>query len=248
MIDAHTQTTNDSSPVVTIPKLGAVRGLLNKDMDNKVTKFLNVPFAVVEGRWRPATKVRSWDGIRDATKFGLVIRLFFFVNLAESERTTVFCCLGKKLTSYFVSFRLRHQKSPFHSLSLSPSLNSFTLLPHLFFFLDIDLSMCCTVDQCLLRRPRTTHSCHCSWEFRKSLSSTRIWASAIAWIVTSTCQPQLLGTRRRRRNCQSWCGFMAVECATVLTLFLCMVCFLSLYIYIVNIVNLRLVHFFLLCM
>jgi len=56
--------------MVSIPNLGSVRGVLNSDTDNKVAKFLNVPFAVVEERWRPATKVQPWDGVRDATKLG----------------------------------------------------------------------------------------------------------------------------------------------------------------------------------
>ncbi|KAK5827838.1 Alpha/Beta hydrolase protein [Linnemannia elongata] len=64
---AHTQ---DTSPVVSIPNLGSVRGLLNSDTDNKVAKFLNIPFAIVEERWRPATKVQPWSGVRDATKLG----------------------------------------------------------------------------------------------------------------------------------------------------------------------------------
>ncbi|KAG9070486.1 Carboxylesterase 5A [Linnemannia hyalina] len=67
MTMAHNQ---DAGPVVLIPNLGSVRGVFNKDMGNKVAKFLNVPFAVVEERWRPATKVQAWDGVRDATKLG----------------------------------------------------------------------------------------------------------------------------------------------------------------------------------
>lgn len=73
---AHTQ---DTSPVVSIPNLGSVRGLLNSDTDNKVAKFLNIPFAIVEERWRPATKVQPWSGVRDATKLGYVQCLFIFL-------------------------------------------------------------------------------------------------------------------------------------------------------------------------
>ncbi|KAG9070484.1 hypothetical protein KI688_008020 [Linnemannia hyalina] len=40
------------------------------DKNNKVVKFLNVPFGLIEERWRPAAKAKSWDGIRDATKLG----------------------------------------------------------------------------------------------------------------------------------------------------------------------------------
>ncbi|KAF8928904.1 hypothetical protein BGZ47_001373 [Haplosporangium gracile] len=65
-----TTRTQDASPIVSIPNLGSVRGLLNKETDNKVAKFLNIPFGLVEERWRPATKIKPWDGVRDATKLG----------------------------------------------------------------------------------------------------------------------------------------------------------------------------------
>ncbi|KAF9929267.1 hypothetical protein FBU30_001749 [Linnemannia zychae] len=64
----HTATHDLPNPVVTIPGLGAVKGLFDKD--NKVAKFLNVPFGVVEKRWRPATKVQPWTGVRDGTQLG----------------------------------------------------------------------------------------------------------------------------------------------------------------------------------
>ncbi|KAK3848567.1 MAG: Alpha/Beta hydrolase protein [Linnemannia gamsii] len=71
----HIQDNNDtnsihSPPVVTISGLGAVRGAFAKDTDNKVAKFLNVPFGLVQERWRPALKVQPWDGVRDGTKMG----------------------------------------------------------------------------------------------------------------------------------------------------------------------------------
>ena len=59
---------NDDSPHITIVGVGTVKGILDKN--NKVAKFLNVPFGLIEERWRPAAKAKSWDGIRDATKLG----------------------------------------------------------------------------------------------------------------------------------------------------------------------------------
>lgn len=60
---------NDDSPHITILGVGTVKGTLDKN-NNKVAKFLNVPFGLVEERWRPAAKAKPWDGIRDATKVG----------------------------------------------------------------------------------------------------------------------------------------------------------------------------------
>ncbi|KAF9085645.1 hypothetical protein BGX23_009492 [Mortierella sp. AD031] len=58
----------NNPPEVLIPNLGAVRGAFDKD--GKVAKFFNIPFGLVEERWRPAVKPKPWDGIRDATKLG----------------------------------------------------------------------------------------------------------------------------------------------------------------------------------
>ncbi|KAF9568875.1 Cocaine esterase [Mortierella alpina] len=55
-------------PEITIPGLGTVRGVL--DSAHPVVKFLNIPFGVVTERWRPADKVRPWQGVRDGTKNG----------------------------------------------------------------------------------------------------------------------------------------------------------------------------------
>ncbi|KAF9101238.1 hypothetical protein BGX29_005874, partial [Mortierella sp. GBA35] len=57
-----------SSLQITIPGIGTVRGALDKN--DEVAKFLNIPFGLVEERWRPAVKPKPWDGIRDATKLG----------------------------------------------------------------------------------------------------------------------------------------------------------------------------------
>ncbi|KAG0279188.1 hypothetical protein BGZ95_002042 [Linnemannia exigua] len=68
--DNHDTDSIHAPPVVTISGLGAVKGTLVKDTDNKVAKFLNVPFGLVQERWRPAVKAQPWDGVRDGTKMG----------------------------------------------------------------------------------------------------------------------------------------------------------------------------------
>lgn len=60
---------HDNSPHITILGVGTVKGILDKN-NNKVAKFLNVPFGLIEERWRPAVKAKSWNGVRDATKLG----------------------------------------------------------------------------------------------------------------------------------------------------------------------------------
>ncbi|KAF9922986.1 hypothetical protein FBU30_006889 [Linnemannia zychae] len=55
---------------VTIPNLGTVRGTI--DTEHKVAIFRNIPYAYVTERWRVATKVMPWSGIRDTTKQGPV--------------------------------------------------------------------------------------------------------------------------------------------------------------------------------
>ncbi|KAF9929265.1 hypothetical protein FBU30_001747 [Linnemannia zychae] len=59
---------DDGAPLITIPGIGTVRGSLVKE--SKVAKFLNIPFGIVEERWRPAVKPKSWNGTRDATRLG----------------------------------------------------------------------------------------------------------------------------------------------------------------------------------
>ncbi|KAG0041342.1 hypothetical protein BGZ83_001966, partial [Gryganskiella cystojenkinii] len=63
-------TMSPTPPRVTIAKQGTVEGLL--DPSKNVAKFLNIPYGVVQERWRPAVKPESWSGIRDATKQGPV--------------------------------------------------------------------------------------------------------------------------------------------------------------------------------
>ncbi|KAF9957085.1 hypothetical protein BGZ72_002187 [Mortierella alpina] len=55
-------------PEVAIPGLGKVKGVLDDEL--AVVKFLNIPFGVVNERWRPADKAQPWHGVRDATKNG----------------------------------------------------------------------------------------------------------------------------------------------------------------------------------
>ncbi|GJJ77455.1 hypothetical protein EMPS_09814 [Entomortierella parvispora] len=54
--------------VVNIPGQGSVRGVRNKDSD--LVRFLNIPYATVTKRWRNASPVKAWRGIRDATHYG----------------------------------------------------------------------------------------------------------------------------------------------------------------------------------
>ncbi|KAF9139676.1 hypothetical protein BGX30_007616 [Mortierella sp. GBA39] len=58
----------DKNPVITIPGLGVVKGIL--DPTHKVAKFLNVPFGVVQERWRPAVKAQPWGDVLDASHNG----------------------------------------------------------------------------------------------------------------------------------------------------------------------------------
>ncbi|KAF9568874.1 hypothetical protein EC968_002808 [Mortierella alpina] len=55
-------------PELNISGLGTVKGIL--DEAHSVVKFLNVPFGIVNERWRPAAKAGPWPGVRDGTKNG----------------------------------------------------------------------------------------------------------------------------------------------------------------------------------
>ncbi|KAF9395732.1 hypothetical protein CPC16_007101 [Podila verticillata] len=59
-----------SPPRIRIPKQGIIEGAL--DEQKGVVRFLNVPYATVHERWRPASKPDPWEGVRDATKQGPV--------------------------------------------------------------------------------------------------------------------------------------------------------------------------------
>ncbi|KAF9424153.1 hypothetical protein BGZ94_008084 [Podila epigama] len=59
-----------SPPRAHIPKQGTVEGIL--DADSGIVRFLNIPYATVHERWRPASKPEPWDGVLDATKQGPV--------------------------------------------------------------------------------------------------------------------------------------------------------------------------------
>lgn len=54
--------------VVNIPGQGSVRGV--SDEDRSLIRFLNIPYAVVTERWRHASPVKPWLGVRDATHYG----------------------------------------------------------------------------------------------------------------------------------------------------------------------------------
>ncbi|KAG0343241.1 hypothetical protein BG000_004179 [Podila horticola] len=57
-------------PRIHIPKQGVIEGAL--DERKGVVRFLNIPYATVHERWRPASKPDPWEGIRDASKQGPV--------------------------------------------------------------------------------------------------------------------------------------------------------------------------------
>ncbi|KAF9271761.1 hypothetical protein BGZ68_003104 [Mortierella alpina] len=63
-----TEFQGNQHPEVTIHGLGKVKGVL--DEEHPVVRFLNIPFGVVNERWRPADKAEPWQGVRDATKNG----------------------------------------------------------------------------------------------------------------------------------------------------------------------------------
>jgi len=65
---SHPQQMSPSLPRVDLAKQGTVEGEL--DPSKRVVQFLNIPYATVQERWRPAIKPESWSGIRDATKQG----------------------------------------------------------------------------------------------------------------------------------------------------------------------------------
>ncbi|KAK5815719.1 Alpha/Beta hydrolase protein [Linnemannia elongata] len=56
------------SPIVNIPDQGAVQG--TRDELRGLTRYLGIPFAVVNKRWRKAASVKPWLGVRDATRPG----------------------------------------------------------------------------------------------------------------------------------------------------------------------------------
>jgi len=73
-------------PTLWIPTLGQVQGSVENlpVQSYPIVSFLNVPFATVTQRWRPAVKPEPWEGIRDATNYGYrnnhhgALYIFFF--------------------------------------------------------------------------------------------------------------------------------------------------------------------------
>ncbi|KAF9151264.1 hypothetical protein BG015_006881 [Linnemannia schmuckeri] len=59
------------SPQINIPGCGSVQGTQTETQPT-VAKFLNIPYATVPERWRPAVKATPWTGVRDATIQGPV--------------------------------------------------------------------------------------------------------------------------------------------------------------------------------
>jgi len=58
-----------AAPQVTISDCGTVRGI-QANTQSTVIKFLNIPYATVTERWRPAVKAAPWTGVRDASVQG----------------------------------------------------------------------------------------------------------------------------------------------------------------------------------
>ncbi|KAF9105988.1 hypothetical protein BGX27_009360 [Mortierella sp. AM989] len=56
-------------PQITIPDYGIIQGV-QAESEPSVTKFLNIPYATVAERWRPAVKAAAWSGIRDCSVLG----------------------------------------------------------------------------------------------------------------------------------------------------------------------------------
>ncbi|KAG0048918.1 hypothetical protein BGZ89_004402, partial [Linnemannia elongata] len=53
-------------PQINISGCGLVQGTQTETQPS-VAKFLNIPYATVPERWRPAVKAAPWTGVRDAT-------------------------------------------------------------------------------------------------------------------------------------------------------------------------------------
>jgi len=56
-------------PQVVIPGCGTVQGV-QAELQPTVAKFLNIPYATVVERWRPAVKAAPWSGVRDCSVLG----------------------------------------------------------------------------------------------------------------------------------------------------------------------------------
>lgn len=68
---SHKTISTMNRSLVDIPLHGLVQGVL--DERKNVIKFLNIPYATVLKRWRKASPVVSWQGIRDATRPGYIL-------------------------------------------------------------------------------------------------------------------------------------------------------------------------------
>jgi len=62
-----------SAVQVSIPDCGTVQGV-QTDTQPTVAKFLNIPYATVPERWRPAVKAVPWTGVRDASVQGYITK------------------------------------------------------------------------------------------------------------------------------------------------------------------------------
>ncbi|KAF9438614.1 hypothetical protein BGZ76_006513 [Entomortierella beljakovae] len=58
-----------SRPQISIPGFGSVQGIQSETRPS-VAKFLNIPYATVVERWRPAVRPATWSGVRDCSELG----------------------------------------------------------------------------------------------------------------------------------------------------------------------------------
>ncbi|KAG0243906.1 Alpha/Beta hydrolase protein [Mortierella sp. GBAus27b] len=58
-------------PQVAIPGCGTVQGV-QSELQPQVAKFLNIPYATIVERWRPAVKAAPWPDVRDCSVLGPV--------------------------------------------------------------------------------------------------------------------------------------------------------------------------------
>lgn len=91
-------------PKIAIPGLGTVRGVI--DRVHPVAKFLNVPFGVLTERWRPADKVRPWQGVRDGTKNGYVPTTVRLVGKISHFTMAIACLCSRRI---FPTIRKNHR-------------------------------------------------------------------------------------------------------------------------------------------
>ncbi|KAF9913868.1 hypothetical protein BX616_009413 [Lobosporangium transversale] len=67
------------TPQISIPGHGTIQGV-QAETQPSVAKFLNIPYATIDERWRPAVKAAPWTGIRDCSTLGPACPQPFYEN------------------------------------------------------------------------------------------------------------------------------------------------------------------------